>query len=72
MMGSNSSNIYEVLYGAQPYDNSSIFPNLGNWVGAFVSILVFVCFLIPYYYFIAYYINMRIANLFLFLFIFIY
>ena len=37
----NSSNIYALLYGSQAFGNSSVHPNLGNWVGDFVQILVF-------------------------------
>ena len=41
MMAFNPYNIYVVLYGTLFYGNSSIFPNLGNSLGAFLPILVF-------------------------------
>ena len=44
MIGFNPSNIYALLYGASTYGDSSIFTDLGNWIGAFVQILVFFNF----------------------------
>ena len=45
VIGFNPSDIYAHLYGDLTYGNSSIFPNIGMQVGAFVLFLIFVCFL---------------------------
>ena len=40
VIGFDPSNIHVLLYVSQEYGNSSIFPNLVNWIGYFVQILI--------------------------------
>ena len=44
VIGFNSSNICALFNGAPMYSESSIFPCLGYWIGAFVWILGFLLF----------------------------
>ena len=42
MIEFNPSNIYVLFYVSPVYGDSYIFPDLVNWLGAFLSLLVFV------------------------------
>ena len=44
VIGFNPCNIYALFYGAPVYGNISISPELGNWVGDFVRLLMFGLF----------------------------
>ena len=46
LIGFNIHTILELLYDEQVYGNSSIYPDLGNQVGDFVRILIFVLYFI--------------------------
>ena len=59
MIRFNPSNIYALLYVAPSYGNCYICPNVGNWVGAILRILVFVSFIIVHYYLLPYFIIVR-------------